>query len=198
MELSFVPVVASLFFLMDSIGNIPIFLSILKDSSPKKYVKIVMRELLLALFVMIIFYFIGEYLLNLLRIEGYTVSMGGGIILFIIALKMIFPSFLQPNKTFKEKPADPFIVPLAIPLVAGPAILATIMLYAHEDIPAWKVLAAIFLAWLATTIILLCSTFIKKILKDKGMIALERLMGFLLILMALQMFFNGMNRCFLG
>ncbi|MBI3236536.1 MAG: hypothetical protein HYZ48_02340 [Chlamydiales bacterium] len=87
---------------------------------------------------------------------------------------------------------EPFIVPLAIPLVAGPAVLAAVMLYSHEHYSEWITVGAIVLAWTASTLILLSAGYLKKLLGARGLIACERLMGLLLILISVQMFLSGL------
>lgn len=182
----------SLFLLMDSIGNIPIFISILKEVPPKRQRIIIIRELLIALAIMICFNFVGEFLLNMLRISHSSVLIAGGIILFLISLKMIFPAGKDPEVSGpREK--EPFIVPLAIPLVAGPAVLATIMLYSKQEPNNWEVVAAIGIAWLVSTIILVSASFLKTLLGWRGILACERLMGLLLTLIAVQMFLEGLS-----
>jgi MarC family membrane protein len=182
----------SLFLLMDAIGNVPIYLAILKEIPPKRQVRIIFRELLLALLVIITFYFIGEYLLEILQVKKYTVMIAGGLILFIIALRMVFPStHTEMIEHSREK--EPFLVPLAIPLVAGPAVLAAVMLYSHQSIPIHIAVLAIMAAWLVTTIILVSSAGIKAVLGIRGMTALERLMGLILTLIAVQMFLEGLQ-----
>ncbi|HEV7736519.1 MAG TPA: MarC family protein, partial [Chlamydiales bacterium] len=104
---------------MDPIGNIPLYISLLKDYSPKRQRLIVVREMIIALFVIILFNFIGEGLMKFLHIGHDTIQVAGGIILFLICLKMIFPPPLRAKDT-QPAEAEPFIVPLAIPLVAGP------------------------------------------------------------------------------
>lgn len=182
----------SLFLLMDPVGNVPIYLSILKEIPPKRQMWITFRELVIALFIIIGFYFLGEYLLLLLQVKQYTVMISGGIILFIIALRMIFPVHVKASPNSFSKDKEPLIVPLAIPLVAGPAVLAAVMLYSHlESISTVTALMAIFCAWVVTTIILVASAGIKKIIGMRGILALERLMGLLLTLIAVQMFLQG-------
>lgn len=178
----------SLFLLMDSIGNIPLFISILKDFSPKKQRKIIFRELIIALVVIILFYFLGDFILDLLGVTRDTIRIAGAIILFLISIKMIFPQKKEPATHDISK--EPFIVPLAIPLVAGPAVLATVMLYSRQE-STWLIMSAIMIAWIVTTIILVCASHIKNILGSRGILACERLMGLLLTLIAVQMFLEG-------
>jgi multiple antibiotic resistance protein len=181
----------ALFLLMDPLGNVPIFISLLKDIDPKRQQKIIFRELVIALIIIIAFNFIGDILLEFLHIEQETLLISGGIILFLIALKMIFPSKKEPEVDISQD-KEPFIVPLAVPLVAGPAVLAAVMLYSHEQASEWITIGAIGLAWIASTIILLSSGFLKKVLGWRGLIACEKLMGLLLILISVQMFLSGL------
>lgn len=181
----------SMFFLMDSIGNVPIFISLLKDLPPKRQRIVILRELIIALGIILIFYFIGNYFLEALGISDTSLRISGGLVLFLIALKMIFPGKQNPNDTAKQ--VEPFVVPLAIPLVAGPAILAAVMIYSGQELPAIYTLSAIIIAWIFTTVILIAAPFLQKILGEKGLIALERLMGLILILIAVQMFLDGVS-----
>lgn len=181
----------NLFILMDSIGNIPVFISILKEISPQRQRVIIFRELLFALALIILFNFLGDFLLKFLGISQDAVMIAGGIILFLIALKMIFPSKTN-HMSEGEEIKEPFIVPLAVPLIAGPAVLASVMLYSRHE-PVGTMLLAIILAWAASTIILLSSSFLKTILGSRGIVACERLMGLLLTLIAVQMFLQGVS-----
>jgi multiple antibiotic resistance protein len=180
----------SLFLLMDAIGNIPIFLALLKDISIKRQRYVIFRELLIALAFIILFFFIGEPLLDFLKVTRYAVLISGAVILFLIALKMIFP---QKTDAIERKEKEPFIVPLAVPLVAGPAVLAAVMLYSHEQNTRWLTLGAIFIAWAASTIILMSSSYLKKWLGWRGITACERLMGLILTMIAVQMFLEGIR-----
>jgi len=180
----------SLFFLMDAIGNIPVFIAILKKYPLKKQRWIIVRELTIALLMMITFYFGGNFFLDSLGISKETVRIAGGIVLLIISLKLIFPS--RENEE-KEDIKEPFIVPLAIPLIAGPAILASLMIYSGQDIRTFDVVLSILIAWSLSTLILLCAPFLQKILGHRGIAALERLMGLILILISIQMFIDGID-----
>jgi multiple antibiotic resistance protein len=179
----------SLFLLMDAIGNIPFFISILKDIPARRQLVIIFRELVIALAVMILFNYVGDILLTALQVTQYSILISGGIILFLLSLKMIFPTHEPPMTTHEDK--EPFIVPLAIPLVAGPATLAAIILYSKQG--ATSSVIAIICAWVATTLILLSSTFLNRILGKRGILATERLMGLILTMVAIQMFLEGIS-----
>ncbi|MCF7851700.1 MAG: YhgN family NAAT transporter [Simkaniaceae bacterium] len=182
----------SLFLLMDPIGNIPFYISILKHVEAKQQKRIIARELIIALFTILFFAFLGDVILTVLHISTPTLSIAGGTILFLIALKMIFPSNDSPFHT-SEITKEPFIVPLAIPLVAGPSILATVMIYAKQEIHSLYLAGAIIVAWLISFSILIFSNQIQKTLKQKGLEACERLMGLVLILLSTEMFMEGIK-----
>lgn len=179
-----------LFFLMDPIGNIPVLLAVLKGIEPKRQRLIIARELLIALVILVIFLFAGRPLLNFLHLQEEAVTISGGIILLIIGLRMIFP---KPEGIMGHQPTgEPFIVPIAIPLIAGPSVLAMLILMTQSNpgnMTNW--LLAVVLAWLFSSVILMAAPVLLRILKERGLIALERLMGMLLVMMAVQMLING-------
>ncbi|MCS3432826.1 YhgN family NAAT transporter [Klebsiella sp. BIGb0407] len=182
-----------LFLIMDPLGNLPIFMSVLKHTEPKRRRAIMIRELLIALTVMLIFLFAGEKILSFLNLRAETVSISGGIILFLIAIKMIFPGN-EGNASGLPAGEEPFIVPLAIPLVAGPSLLATLMLLSHQyPNQMGHLVIALMLAWGGTVIILLQSSLFLRLLGEKGVNALERLMGLVLVMIATQMFLDGIR-----
>lgn len=179
-----------LFLILDPLGNIPIFLSYLEKS--KSRYKVLARELILALIILYLFLFLGRQFLQALHLKQEAVSIAGAIILFIIALRMIFPVSKQYGD--EEIEGDPLLVPLAIPLVAGPSILATLILLVSqhpEKIMDFSI--ALFIAWLISAVILFSATAMQNYLGKRGMIAIERLMGMVLIAVAVQMFLNGIR-----
>lgn len=181
----------ALFLLMDSIGNIPFYISFLKGLPPKRQRIVIFRELLIALFCIILFNFVGDGLMRFLQIESDTIQIAGGTILFLLCLKMIFPPSHKPEEPL-DKEAEPFIVPLAIPLIAGPSVLAAVMIYSKQEGP-FIMMSAIFIAWFASLVILLGSSSLQKILGWRGITAMERLMGLILTLIAIQMFLGGVS-----
>ncbi|MEO7063343.1 MAG: YhgN family NAAT transporter [Dokdonella sp.] len=178
-----------LFLIMDPLGNIPLFLSILRNVAPERRRLVLVRELVIALVVLFGFLFGGRYLLHLLQLKQESVSIAGGIVLFLIGVRMIFP---PEHGIFGDTDGEPFIVPLAIPAVAGPSTMAAVMLFANSS-PGrtvdWSV--ALFLAWLATAFILMSSTYLFRYLGTSVLTALERLMGMLLVALSVQMFLDG-------
>ncbi|MBW6054924.1 YhgN family NAAT transporter [Escherichia coli] len=178
--------------IMDPLGNLPIFMSVLKHTEPKRRRAIMVRELLIALLVMLVFLFAGEKILAFLSLRAETVSISGGIILFLIAIKMIFPS-ASGNSSGLPAGEEPFIVPLAIPLVAGPTILATLMLLSHQYPNQMGHLVIALLLALAAPLSSCYSLRYFYVCWAKGVNALERLMGLILVMMATQMFLDGIR-----
>jgi multiple antibiotic resistance protein len=181
-----------LFFVMDPIGNIPLFLAALKPVEPGRRLPVVGRELLIAYGLLVAFLFAGRPLLATLAISEPALTIAGAIVLFLIAIKMIFPAV---HGSFGEQvEGEPFIVPLAVPYVAGPSALATVLLMTSRE-PGRQLdwLLAITIAWVASAAILLAGARLVAVLGDKGMTAIERLMGMGLVAAAVQMFLDGIN-----
>ncbi len=176
---------------MDPLGNVANFIGGLQLVPPERRLRVIARELLIALVILVTFLFLGPNLVGLLHLSKEALFISGGIVLFLIALKMIFPIAYG---TTDVALAEPFIVPLATPLIAGPSVLATllVMVSSHpEQMNSW--LIAVLTAWGITAAVLLCAPAISRILKEKGTIAVERLMGMLLVMIAVQMFLNGLE-----
>jgi multiple antibiotic resistance protein len=184
--------VVTLFLIMDPVGNIPPFLSILKTVPPARRRIVLLREIAFAYLVLLIFLFFGKYLLEFLRLDQETISISGGIVLFLIALRMIFPGDAGVMRETIE--GEPFVVPLAIPLLVGPSTLAALLLL-QRTAPAETglLLVALTIAWAASGSILLASTFFYRVLRERGLVAVERLMGMLLVMVAVQMLMNGVR-----
>jgi multiple antibiotic resistance protein len=187
--------VVTLFLVMDPLGNIPVFLSVLKTVPPERRRLVLAREIALAYVVLLVFFLIGDYILRFLGLQQEAVSIAGGIVLFLIALRMIFPGERPLAGDALE--GEPFLVPLAIPLIAGPSALATLLLLQRSGSSREALLLALTIAWMVTAILLLSSTLLYRILRERGLIAVERLMGMLLVMVAVQMLLNGL-RTFLG
>jgi multiple antibiotic resistance protein len=182
-----------LFLVMDPLGNIPIFLSVLEDVAPERRTRVLLRELLLAFVVLLLFLFGGKYVLGFLQLSEQAIRIAGGIILFLIALKMVFPVRRSPYDS-DEMQGEPLLVPLAIPMVAGPSAMAVLMLMATNSpdrMLDWTL--ALLLAWSLSSIILISANGLKRFLGRRGLIAMERLMGMLLIALAVQMLLEGIS-----
>jgi len=178
--------------IMDPIGNLPIFVNLLKHLNPQTQRRVIFRELVIALVILILILFFGYGFFQLINISQASLQISGGIILFIIAVRLIFASE-SPEKR-EQVPKDPFIVPLAVPAIAGPGILATITLYgAGVESNKWSVLAAIFIAWIFILPPLLFSPTLQRFLGKNGIVASEKLSGFLVVLISTEMTLNGLT-----
>jgi multiple antibiotic resistance protein len=181
-----------LFLIMDPLGNLPIVLSILKHVDPKRRRIVLIRELFFALAILMLFLFAGKSILSFLNIQTETLSISGGIILFIIAIRMIFPS---PGGVISLAAGEePFVVPIAIPMLAGPSVIASLLVLSSQEpnrMFDWSM--AVLLAWGATFVILMFYKFFTKVLGERGLKAVERLMGLLLIMLSTQMFLDGIK-----
>ena len=184
-----------LFLILDPLGNIPVFLGLLKPLPEARRRIVLARELLIALVVLLAFMWGGKYVLDAMHLRQESVSIAGGIVLFLIGLKMIFPS---SEGMFGDLPdGEPFIVPMAIPLVAGPSGMAAVMLLASQDpgrMGDWTL--ALVLAWGGTAVLLFSATFLYKVLGMRVLVAVERLMGMLLVAISVQMLLDGVATYF--
>jgi multiple antibiotic resistance protein len=182
---------ATLFFVMDPLGNIAIFNGVLSRFPPRRRAQITARELVIALVIMLVLLFAGTAILNFLGLTQPSLNIAGGVLLFIIALRMIFPG--APGEAATDED-DPFIVPLAMPMVAGPSTIAILLLLSStEPERIWEWCTALVIAWAVATVILVASPFLLRVLGDRGLRALERLMGMLLVLLATQLLLNGVR-----
>ncbi len=179
----------ALFLIMDPLGNVKAFAQTLEGIQPERQRFIIAREMLIALFTMIVFDLLGESIFQLLQISLTTVFFSSGIILFITAVSILFPR-TQPEETSLPH-SEPFLVPLAIPMVAGPALLATIMLYAGSEPSPYSTLYAILIAWGISAAILMASKPLLKLLGQNGLVACEKMMGMVLILLAVDRILLG-------
>jgi len=182
----------TLFLVMDPIGNVPVFNAILSNLDEKRRTRVVARELLIALFILLSFLLAGNAILAFLGLSQSSLNIAGGVLLFIISLRMIFPA--PQNNDDENVDDDPFIVPLAVPLTAGPSTIAVLLLLSSnqpERMVEWSL--ALLMAWLGATVILLSSAQLLKIIGKRGSRALERLMGMVLVILATQMLLNGIR-----
>ena len=186
-----------LFLILDPLGNIPVFLSILRRLPPRRQRIVIARELLIALGVLMLFLWGGQYVLEAMHLRQESVAIAGGIVLFLIGLRMIFP---PPEGLMGELPeGEPFIVPLAIPMVAGPSGMAAVMLMGSQDpgrMGDWSL--ALMIAWGATAAILFSATYLYRWLGTRVLIAIERLMGMLLVALSVQMLLDGVGTYLAG
>lgn len=182
-----------MFLMADPLGNIPIFISSLKSVPEHRRSRVVIRECVIAALILCIFAFGGKAFLDALGLSQAALSMGGGLIVLLMAIRMVFPS---KEGVFGEAPGgEPFIVPLAVPAIAGPSTLATILLLVGSDpdrIPEW--LLVVVLTCAISAAILVFAERVQKIVGERTTAAFERLMGLILATMAVQMFLTGITQ----
>ncbi len=186
-NVSFVSMVVAIFFIFNALALTPLFLALLAPYEHAQQKKIIIRETLIALGTLLIFTFFGSEVLTGIGIAPSTISIGGGFLLLLISLTLIFPK----ESTVKGLPHhEPFIVPLAIPGLAGPGSMATVMMYGNLSgkIPT---ALALLVAWVPSFIILYFASYIKNYLGEKGIQAVERLGGMLICFFGVQMVSSG-------
>ncbi|MDX1500235.1 MAG: MarC family protein [Woeseiaceae bacterium] len=185
-------IAVTLFFIMDPLGNAPIFNSVLARFDTPRRTAVVARELCLALVILLGFLFAGNAILGFLGLTQPSLNIAGGVLLFIISLRMIYPRPVAKEELAEYE--DPFLVPLAVPLIAGPSTIAILLLLSStqpDRLLEWSI--ALVLAWLGTTILLLVSPFLLRVMGARGARAMERLMGMILVILATQMLLNGIR-----
>jgi multiple antibiotic resistance protein len=194
--LSIVSIALVLFFVMDPFGNLPVFASVLERVPPERRRIVLARELLIALALLIFFLFVGGVLLKVLHLQYEAIRVGGGIVLFLIAIRLIFPT--ESGVLGESLEGEPLVFPLAVPLIAGPSAFATI-LFLVESGPDQRTagLIAIVCAWAASAAILFTSSFVLRIVGKRGILAVQRLIGMLLVMLSIQMVLEGV-RAFLA
>ena len=186
-----------LFFLvMDPLGNLPVFITTLENLPPKRYGAVVLRESLIALGVLLLFFFCGGKILEFFHITKASLELSGGIILFLIAIKLIFSTPAEQMQRQNNPAHEPFIVPLAIPLFAGPGSMSTAILLGGKSGSLFAEALALICAWSICTLILLSGRYAGKFLGTKVLAAMESLMGLLLTTMALEMIISGIKQAF--
>ncbi len=191
--MTFLSAFVLLVLVMDGLGDIPLFLSALRSVPRARWTRVILREMGFAFVVLCVFLFTGHWLLAALQVSQRSLSIAGGIILFLIALRMIFPAPVSRDAPAPE--IEPFLVPLAIPYVAGPSAISTVMLIMSRDPSRWpEWLGALAAASVVTCVFLLLSPWVHRAVGDRGVQAIERLMGLVLTTIATEMFLGGVGQ----
>jgi MarC family membrane protein len=198
MSIEFLSAVVLLLLVIDPFGNVPIANAMLTGVPAPRRRRVLVRECAIAYAILLAFMFAGKPLLEAMHLSETALSIAGGVILFMIAIRMVFG---HPEGAFggTSKDGEPFIVPLAIPLIAGPSALATVMLMASREpakIGMWA--AAVTVTMALATVILLLGARLQAWLGERGMTAIERLMGLILTAIAVEMLLDGIRVFILG
>lgn len=187
----FFSVAFTLFLVIDALGTLPIYLSLIQDLERKRQRIIAFRETIFALIMMIAFIYIGEALLHLLSVSKTTVEIAGGVILFLISIRLIFSQ--EQKEARWKKGTTLFIVPVATPLIAGPSFFAMITVFGQSDLPRHMVIFALIAAWFLSSLVYWFGRPIYNLIRDRGLLACQRLMGLLVALIAIQMILQGIK-----
>lgn len=193
MEYTFVSALILLLLITDPIGNIPIFINSLRNVPAHRRVRIILREVFIAFCLLLAFMFIGKQFLELVNLSDLSLQIAGAVVLFLIALRMIFPTAQNEDPSLSQG-AEPFIVPLAIPALAGPSAMATVMLLisqAPERRFEW--IMALLVTMLVCAIVLVLADRIQRLLGERVVIAIEKLMGLILVAIAIEMLLRGIK-----
>ncbi|WP_186115507.1 MarC family protein [Burkholderia gladioli] len=193
MEYNFVSATVLLILITDPLGNIPLFIAALRHVPGPRRVRVILREIAIAFTILLLFMVVGDRFLRMMSLTDLSLRIGGGIVLFLIALRMIFP---HPDGAFGNDPrgAEPFIVPLAIPALAGPSALATVMLLTSQapgKTMEW--VGALMVTMLVCAIVLVLAERIQRWLGERTVMAFERLMGLVLVAISVEMILAGIR-----
>jgi MarC family membrane protein len=189
MNYTFLSATILLVLITDPIGNIPIFANALKNVPVERRPQVILREVLIAFALLLTFMFVGEGFLHVMNLSDLALQIGGGVILFLIALRMVFP---PPELGESEQTEEPLIVPLAVPAIAGPSALATVLLLVSQQ-PERRMewIGALCVTMLISAIVLVSAERIQRVIGTRLVTAVERLMGLVLVSVAIEMMLRG-------
>ena len=191
MNYTFASATVLLLLICDPLGNIPIFATALRNVAPERRARVILREVLIAFVLLLTFMFVGDSFLRVMGLSGLSLQISGAVVLFLIALRMIFPS---PVSEQIVDTREPLIVPLAIPALAGPSALATVLLLvsqAPERRLEW--VGALSVTMAVCAIVLVLADRIQRVIGDRVVLAMERLMGLILIAVSVEMMIRGVK-----
>ncbi|MFM0440666.1 MarC family protein [Paraburkholderia strydomiana] len=193
MEYTFLSATVLLILITDPLGNIPLFISCLRGVSPKRRTAVILREVAIAFAILLVFMVVGDTFLRMMSLTDQSLRIGGGIVLFLIALRMVFP---HPDGPFggDVRGGEPLIVPLAIPALAGPSALATVMLLTSQA-PGkmFEWIGALTVTMIVCAVVLMLAERIQAWLGERTMMAFERLMGLVLVAISVEMMLGGIR-----
>ena len=196
MDHTFLSALVLLLLVLDPFGSLPIFISVMRNVEPSRRTRVALRESALAFAVLLTFMLTGQWFLTLMRLSERSLEVAGGVILLIIAVRMIFASGSEVYAS--DGPArEPLIFPLAVPLLAGPSAMATVLLLASrqpERLLSW--IGALTVAMLVSAVVLLGADRIRKWIGSSMVSAIEKLMGLVLTAIAVEMILAGLKRYF--
>ncbi|MGD9127854.1 MAG: MarC family protein [Planctomycetia bacterium] len=183
-----------LFFIMDPIGNTPVCVSLLKKVAPERAQKVIFREFLFALAVLVFFLFAGSTIMKYLDVSMASLSVSGGVVLFLIAVQMVFGDSHNMMGTKEQFHGEPLFVPIAVPLIAGPSAMAMLLLFVSREPELWfSWLIALILAWVISLLVVFNATRLLRSLGERGITAVQHLIGMLLVVISVEMVLKGIR-----
>jgi MarC family membrane protein len=197
MDHSFLSAFVLLLLVLDPFGSLPIFISVMRAVAPQRRVRVALRETAIAFAILLGFMFGGQGFLALMHLSERSLEVAGGVILLIIAMRMVFTGGDEIYES--DKGREPFVFPLAVPMLAGPSAMATVLLLASrqpERMGYW--IGALSLAMVASGVVLLGADHIRRFLGASMVAAIEKLMGLVLSAVAVEMILAGLKRYFFG
>ena len=192
-QYTFLSATILLVLITDPIGNIPIFANALRPVAPERRPRVILREILIAFALLLTFMFVGEGFLRVMNLSELSLQIGGGVILFLIALRMVFPPAAAGTDS-DEQLMEPLVVPLAVPAIAGPSALATVLLLVSQQ-PERRLewIGALCVTMTISAIVLVSAERIQRIIGTRLVVAVERLMGLVLVSVAIEMLLRGIK-----
>jgi len=191
MDHTFASATILLLLITDPLGNIPVFVSSLRAVPAPRRSRVIVREVLIAFVILLLFMFAGQSFLRAMSLSDISLQIGGAVVLFLIALRMIFP---PPAAQTVVPQVEPLIVPLAIPALAGPSAMATVLLLvsqAPERRLEW--VAALSVTMVVCALVLLGAERLQRVVGDRVITAFERLMGLILVSISVEMLVRGLK-----
>jgi multiple antibiotic resistance protein len=191
---SLLEIALTFFLVANPFGNSPAIIALIKDFDFERQKRIMLTEALLALLLALFFQYLGKIFLDQLSICCYSMRIAGGVLLLLVALDMIFSPITENSKGPLKR--EPLFVPIATPLITGPALLTIIMVYSAQEKNPLKITAALGITWIGVTGSLLLAPYLNKVLKKRGLTVLAQLMGLFLTMMAVGMVVQGLTDFF--
>jgi multiple antibiotic resistance protein len=190
-----------IFFIVDPLGNIPIFLSVTEGASQEERKRVALRSSVATFCILVVFALVGKWILRAFQVTISSFQIAGGILIFIIALSMLEARRSRTKTTPEEEHERPgedvSIFPLAIPMMSGPAAITTVMVLMNLSTTMTQkilVLLAIFLTSISAYLILRTSRHVLYVLGQTGLNVLARLMGLILAVISVQFVIDGLKQ----
>lgn len=177
------------FLIANPVGTSPTIIALVKDFDFRRQKMILFREATIAMLLALFFQYFGELFLGALNIKDYAVTITGGLLLLLVAYGMIFHDHANDETTSTKQ--EPFIVPIATPIISGAGLLSVIMLFANKEKNNFVITTAILIAWVGVYFVLMTAPYLQKLLGKRGLSALEQIMGLILALMSMEMVVKG-------